>query len=138
VKIPKLLRKEHRAPVVTAVMLTFFAWNAVGFGWFGLPGLGFMTAGGAQQLATAKMQKVAVPLAARLCAIQFSEQPAEVVAAKGAELKAATYTYARGQLLDKEWVTLGDNHDANQKVIDACADLILAAKPQKAADLTRN
>ena len=57
-----------------AAILTFIAWNAFGFGWFGLPSLGFVTAGGAEQLATAKMEKVAIPLAAQLCAMKFNAQ----------------------------------------------------------------
>ena len=43
--LPKILRKEHRAPVVLAVILTFVGWNAFGFGWFGLPNLGFVYVG---------------------------------------------------------------------------------------------
>ena len=50
-KMPAIIRKENRAPVAWAAILTFIAWNAFGFGWFGLPNLGFVTAGGAEQLA---------------------------------------------------------------------------------------
>src|SRR5215204_1999218 len=129
--LPKILRQEHRAPVVLAAILTFVGWNAFGFGWFGLPSLGFVTSGAAEQLAVAKMEKVAVPLAAQLCAIKFNEQSAPVVAAKHAKLRAAGYTFARSEQLDKVWVTLGDAREVNQKVVDTCAELILAAVPNK-------
>ena len=97
VKLPRILRKEYRTPVVLSMILTFAVWNAVGFGWFGLPSLGFVTAGGAEELAVAKMEKVAVPLAAQLCAIKFKEQSAAVVAAKTEKLGAADHTYAKSQ-----------------------------------------
>lgn len=134
--LPSILKKEHRKPVVLAVALTFFVWNAFSFGWLGLPSLGFMTSGGAEQLATAKMEKVAVPLAAQLCAIKFNAQEAGVVAAKAVKLKAATYNQAKSEQLEKEWVMLGDGRDANQRVIEACAELILAP-PQKSASLAK-
>ena len=38
-KMPAIIRKENRAPVAWAAILTFIAWNAFGFGWFGLPNL---------------------------------------------------------------------------------------------------
>lgn len=135
--LPKILRKEHRAPVVLAAAVTFIAWNAFGFGWFGLPSLGFVTAGGADQIAMAKMEKVAVPLAAQLCAINFNAQEPAVVAAKAEKLKMATYTHARGELLDAKWVTLGDSRNTNQRVVEGCVDLILAVAPQKSAILTK-
>ena len=131
-KIPAILRKENRAPMAWAAILTFIAWNAFGFGWFGLPSLGFVTAGGAEQLATAKMEKVAIPLAAQLCAIKFNDQDSTTVAAKREKLQVAQYTQARGQQLEKGWVMLGDDKYENQKVIDACAELILASEVRKA------
>jgi hypothetical protein len=137
-RLPSILRKEHRTPVVLTAVLTLFAWNAIGFGWFGLPGLGFMTAGAADQHAVARMEQVAVPLAAQLCAIRFNEQDPVVVAAKAEKLKSATYTYAKTQELDERWVTLGDARNVNQRVVDACATLILAAPAQKSADLTND
>lgn len=137
VNLPKILRKEYRAPVILGAVLTFFVWNAFGFGWLGLPSLGFVTAGGAERLAVAKMEQVAVPLAAQLCAIKFNAQEPAVVAAKAEKLKAASYTYAKSEQLDKLWVTLGDSRDANQKLVDACAELILAAPPQKTAASTK-
>jgi hypothetical protein len=136
VYLPPILQKEHRKPVVLAVVLTFFVWNAFSFGWLGLPSLGFMTSGGAEQLATAKMEKVAVPLAAQLCAIKFNAQDPAVVAAKAVRLKAATYTQARSEQLEKDWVMLGDGRDVNQRVIEACAELILTP-PQKSASLVK-
>jgi len=137
VKLPRILRKEYRTPVVLSIILTFAVWNAVGFGWFGLPSLGFVTAGGAEQLAIAKMEKVAVPLAAQLCAIKFNEQSATAVVAKTEQLRAADHTYAKSQQLDKAWVTLADSRNENQRVVDACATLILAAHAQKSADLKK-
>jgi len=136
-KIPAIIRKENRAPMAWAAILTFIAWNAFGFGWFGLPSLGFVTAGGAEQLATAKMEKVAVPLAAQLCAMKFNTQDSATIAAKKGKLQVAQYTQARGQQLDKAWVMLGDDKYENQKVIDACAELILASEVQKAAVLQK-
>jgi hypothetical protein len=136
-KIPAIIRKENRAPMAWAAILTFIAWNAFGFGWFGLPSLGFVTAGGAEQLATAKMEKVAIPLAAQLCAMKFNAQDSTIVAAKREKLQVAQYTQARGQQLDKAWVMLGDNQYENQKVIDACAELILASEVRKAAILQK-
>ena len=136
-KIPAIIRKENRAPMAWAAILTFIAWNAFGFGWFGLPSLGFVTAGGAEQLATAKMEKVAIPLAAQLCATKFNAQDSAIVAAKREKLQLAQYTQARGQQLDKAWVMLGDNQYENQKVIDACAELILASEVRKAAVLQK-
>lgn len=130
-KLPRILHKEHRAPVVWSMILTFVVWNAFSFGWFGLPSLGFLTSGGAEQLAVAKMEKVAVPLAAQLCAIKFNEQSPGVVATKKAKLKEATYSYAVTEQLDKSWVMLGDNRDENQRVIEACTKLILAVPAQK-------
>src|SRR3954463_6564687 len=100
-KIPVMIRKENRAPMAWAAILTFIAWNAFGFGWFGLPSLGFVTAGGAEQLATAKMEKVAIPLAAQLCALKFNAQDPTTVAAKREKLQVAQYTHARGQQLEK-------------------------------------
>jgi hypothetical protein len=137
VKVPSILRREHRAPVVMAVVLTLFAWNALSFGWFGLPGLGFMTRGGADQLAVAKMEKVAVPLAAQLCAAKFNAQPAAEIADKVTKLRAASYTYARAEQLDSAWVMLGDSRNANQEVVDACAKLIVDGQATKAADLAK-
>src|SRR4051812_36413328 len=136
-KIPAIIRKENRAPMAWAAILTFIAWNAFGFGWFGLPSLGFVTAGGAEQLATAKMEKVAIPLAAQLCATKFNAQDSAIVAAKREKLQLAQYTQARGQQLDKAWIMLGDNQYENQKVIDACAELILASEVRKAAVLQK-
>lgn len=136
--LPKILRKDYRGPVVTAAVLTFIAWNAFGFGWFGLPSLGFVTAGGAERIADARMEAVAVPLAAQLCAIKFNTQDPNIVAAKTQKLKAASYSYARSEQLDKSWVTLGNARDTNQRVVDACAELILAAPAvQKSADATK-
>jgi hypothetical protein len=135
-KLPRILRKEYRTPVVLSMILTFAVWNAFG-SWFGLPSLGFVTAGGAEELAIAKMEKVAVPLAAQLCAIKFNEQSAVVVAAKTEKLGAADNNYAKSQLLDKAWVTLGDSRNENQRVVDACATLILAAHAQKSAYLKK-
>src|SRR3954447_20729125 len=135
-KIPVIIRKENRAPMAWAAMLTFIAWNAFGFGWFGLPSLGFVTAGGAEQFATAKMEKVAVPLAAQLCAMKFNAQASTIVSAKREKLQVAQYTHARGEQLEKAWVTLDDKYE-NQKVIDACAELILASEAQKSAVLQK-
>ncbi len=131
--LPKIFQKAHRGPVVLAVILTFFVWNAFGFGWLGLPSLGFVTAGGAERLADARMEKVAVPLAAQLCAINFNAQAPAIVAAKAEKLKTATYSHAKSEQLDKPWVTLGDSRDANQRVVDACVNLILAPPAQKTA-----
>ena len=136
-QIPRILRKEYRGPVILAAVLTFTIWNAFGFGWFGLPSLGFVTAGGATQLADAKMERVAVPLAAQLCAIKFNEQSPAIVAAKREKLEAASYTYAKSQQLDPAWVRLGDNRNENQGVVDACAKLILAAQIQKSTELQK-
>ena len=135
--LPKILRKEFRAPVVLAATLTFLVWNAFGFGWLGLPSLGFHTAGGAERLAIAKMETVAVPLAAQLCAINFNAQSPSVVAAKRVKLAEASYTYAKSEQLDKAWVLLGDSENANQRLIDACTNLILAGPAQKSADLRK-
>jgi len=135
-KIPSIIRKENCAPMAVAAILTFVAWNAFGFGWFGLPNLGFVTAGGAEQLATAKMEKVAIPLAAQLCAIKFNAQDSTTVAAKREKLQVAQYTQARGQQLEKAWVMLDDKYE-NQKVIDACAELILASEVRKSALLQK-
>src|SRR4051812_2216635 len=104
--IPVIIRKENRAPMAWAAILTFIGWNAFGFGWFGLPSIGFVTAGGAEQLATAKMEKVAIPLAAQLCAIKFNTQASTIVAAKREKLQVAQYTHARGEQLEKAWVVL--------------------------------
>ena len=136
-KIPAIIHKENRAPMAWAAILTFIAWNAFGFGWFGLPSLGFVTAGGAEQLATAKMEKVAIPLAAQLCAMKFNAQDSMIVAAKREKLQVAQYTQAKGQQLEKAWVMLGDEKYENQKVIDACAELILASEIRKSALLQK-
>ncbi len=101
-----------------------------------MPGLGFATAGGVEQAAIERMEAVAVPLAAELCAIKFKAQDPATVAAKSAKLKAATYTYARSEELDKSWVMLGKARESNQRVVDACTDLILAA-PMKSADASK-
>ena len=136
-KIPMIIRKENRAPMAWAAILTFIAWNAFGFGWFGLPSLGFVTAGGADQLATAKMEKVAIPLAAQLCAMKFNAQDSTIVAAKKEKLQLAQYTHARGEQLEKAWVILGNDKYENENVIDACAELILASGVQKSAILQK-
>ena len=136
-KIPSIIRKENRAPMAWAATLTFIAWNAFGFGWFGLPSLGFVTAGGADQLATAKMEKVAIPLAAQLCAMKFNAQDSTTVAAKKEKLQVAQYTHARSQQLEKAWVMLGDDKYESQKIIDACAELILASEVQKSISLQK-
>ena len=95
-----------------------------------------MRSGGAEQLATAKMEKVAVPLAAQLCANKFNAQEPAIVAAKSVKLKAATYNQARGEQLGREWATLGDSRDANQRVAEGCAELILV-HAQKSAGLVK-
>ena len=136
-KIPTIIRKENRAPMAWAAVLTFIAWNAFSFGWFGLPSLGFVTAGGAAQLATAKMEKVAIPLAAQLCAMKFTAQDSTIVVTKKEKLQVAQYTQARGEQLEKAWVMLGDNKHESQKVIDACAELIIASEVQKSAALQK-
>src|ERR1041385_7727597 len=130
-KIPTIIRKENRAPMAWAAILTFVIWNAFSFGWFGLPSLGFVTAGGAEQLATAKMEKVAIPLAAQLCAMKFNAQDSTIVAAKKEKLQVAQYTHARGEQLEKAWVILDNDKYENEKIIDACAELILASGVQK-------
>ncbi len=136
-QLPRILRKEHRGPVLLAAGLTFVVWNAFGFGWFGLPSLGFVTAGGATQLADARLDKVAVPLAAQLCAIKFNEQSPAMIAEKREKLESASYTYAKSQQLDPAWVRLGDNRNENQGVVDACAKLILATQIQKSTELQK-
>ena len=136
-KLPKILQKEYRGPVILSAALTFLAWNAIGFGWFGLPSLGFATAGRVEQVAVERMEAVAVPLAAELCAIKFNAQDPATVAAKFKKLKAATYTHARSEELDKSWVMLGKARESNQRVVDACADLILAAPAMKSADASK-
>lgn len=135
--LPKILQKQHRGPVILTAVLTLFAWNALSFGWFGLPGLGFATAGGVEQAAVKRMEAVAVPLAAELCAIKFNAQDPATVAAKFEKLKAATYTYARSGELDKSWVTLGKARETNNRVVDACADLILATPAVKSANASK-
>ena len=135
--LPPIFQKEHRKPVVLAVVGTLIVWNAFSFGWLGLPNLGFMTTGAAEHLAVAKMEKVAVPLAAQLCAAKFNAQEPGVVTAKSAKLKAATYNQARSDQLEKDWVMLGDSRDANQRVIEACSELILAAPTGKSASLAK-
>ena len=55
----------------------------------------------------------------------------------GPSIRSLQETFARSEQLDKAWVTLGDAREANQKVVDTCADLILAAVPKKSADLTK-
>ena len=135
--LPKILQKQHRSPVILAVILTLFVWNAVSFGWFGLPGLGFATAGGVSQVAVERMEAVAVPLAAELCAIKFNAQDPATVAAKSAKLKVATYTYARAEELDKSWILLGKARDSNSRVVDACVELILATPATKSADASK-
>jgi hypothetical protein len=137
VLLPKILQKEYRGPVVQSAVLTFLAWNAISFGWLGLPGLGFTTAGGADRMAVERMEAVAIPLAAELCAIKFNAQDPATVAAKSAKLKAATYTYARSEELDKSWVVLGKARESNQRVVDACVDLILATPAIKSADASK-
>jgi hypothetical protein len=57
------------------------------------------------------MEKVAVPLAAQLCAIKFNAQSPAAGAAKTEKLQVASYTHSRSEQLD-----------------DACAHLILAPK----------
>jgi hypothetical protein len=136
-ELPKILQKQYRGPVILTAILTFLAWNAIGFGWFGLPGLGFATAGGVNQIATERMEAVAVPLAAELCAIKFNAQDPATVAAKSAKLKEATYTYARAEELDKNWVMLGKSRESNSRVIDACVDLILATPITKSANVAK-
>jgi hypothetical protein len=59
------------------------------------------------------------------------------VAAKREKLQVAQYTQARGQQLEKAWVMLGDNRNENQKVIDTCAELILASEVRKATVLQK-
>lgn len=135
--LPKILQKHYRGPVILTAILTFLAWNAVGFGWFGLPGLGFATAGRVNQIATERMEAVAVPLAAELCAIKFNAQDPATVAAKSEKLKAATYTYARVGELDPSWVTLGKARESNSRVVDACVELILATPAMKSADASK-
>jgi hypothetical protein len=137
VQLPRIFRKEYRGPIFLGAVLTFVIWNAFGFGWFGLPSLGFVTAGGATQLADARMEKVAIPLAAQLCAIRFNEQSPAIIAEKRGKLEAATYSFAKSQQLDPAWVRLGDSRNENQDVVDACVKLILAAQIQKSSELQK-
>jgi hypothetical protein len=117
--------------------LTIFAWNAFSFGWFGLPNFGFFTTHGANELAAVKVETVAVPLAAQLCAMKFNAQPAATVAEKVERLREASYTYRRSQELDPKWVTLHGAKEVNDAIVDSCAKLILAGHPEKSANLQK-
>jgi len=94
-------------------------------------GFNFFTPSGAEALALARAEQMAVPLAAELCAIKFGEKPdASTQTAKLAKADS----YERGGIIGPELVTLPGGRYPNGALIDACAKLILA-KPEKAADL---
>ena len=69
--------------------------------------------------------------------MKFNAQDSTTVAAKREKLHLAQYTQARGEQLEKAWVMLGDNKHEHHKVLDACAELILASEIQKSAVLQK-
>ena len=69
--------------------------------------------------------------------MKFNAQASTIIAAKREKLQVAQYTHARGEQLEKAWVILGDDKFENQKVIDSCAELILASETQKSAVLQK-
>ncbi len=104
---------------------------AIGFSWFGGYGFGWYTSGGAETLAKSRELVIAMATYPRLCAQDFNAQPdAAVLRVKLAKTES---TYARRELLPKEWLKLPGQY-ANDELTDRCAALVA---PQKAAELTK-
>jgi hypothetical protein len=95
---------------------------AIGFNWFGIPGLGWMTSNSAKVMANDAVVERLVPI----CVAQ----------AKGAseaqsltELMALTSTYRQAEhVRNAGWATLGDADTPDRKLSDLCAKALMAAK----------
>jgi hypothetical protein len=104
-------------------------WGAVGGAivwWVVLAfGFGWTSAGTAEKIANARVEKAVVTALGPVCAERFNAQ-SDVVARRVA-LKD-TNSWQRRELFPKDWVTLPGGSYPNSDLVDICSDLVL--KPQ--------
>jgi hypothetical protein len=117
-KIPSWVK-----PGIWGVVLGAVAWWGVLF-W----GFGWMSAGGAQQLADNQTQTAVVAAATPYCVARFEQQPNAV--ASWQALKKSSDDYSQSDYLEKGgWATLsGQKPDSaiTSAVADSCATQLLA------------
>ena len=111
--------------------------SAVEFNWFGIPGFGFHTAGGTEQIALKRVNHALTPYMVANCVDKFNAQPAAAVEAKLKLLKGADDVYAKGQQLESSWVTFPGESETSDYLIDACAGKLLAHEKQAALQVPR-
>ncbi len=98
-------------------ILAVFVLIAVGFSWFGIPGFGWVTQGGADRMAQAAVTERLVPI----CVAQARRAPAGEL-----EALAATGMWERRQFVeDKGWATMPGSSAAESGVASPCVEALL-------------
>lgn len=101
-------------------ILTVVVVMAVGFSWFGLPGFGWVTHGGADRLAQAAVTERLVPI----CVAQARQAPAEDLA-----VFRATNVWDRSEVVEaKGWATMPGSSSPESAVAQPCAEALYALK----------
>jgi hypothetical protein len=98
-------------------ILTVFVLIAVGFSWFGIPGFGWVTGGGADRMAQAAVTERLVPI----CVAQARRGPkADLIALKD------TGTWERRDFVEgKGWATMPGSSSPEGGVATPCVEALL-------------
>lgn len=101
-------------------LATAFVVIAVGFSWFGIPGLGWVTAGGADRMVQAAVTGQLVPI----CVAQARAAPAEDLA-----VFRATKVWDRREVVeDKGWATMPGSSSPDSTIAQPCAEALYAVQ----------
>lgn len=91
---------------------------AVGFGWFGLPGFGWVTHGGADRMAQAAVTERLVPI----CVAQARRAPAGDLTA----FQAKGVWERRDFVEEKGWATMPGSSSPDSVIAQSCAEALYA------------
>lgn len=99
-------------------ILAAFVLIAVGFGWFGIPGFGWVTGGGADRMVQAAVTGRLVPI----CVAQARRAPAADLA-----VFRATDVWDRRELVEaKGWATMPGSSSPDGAIAQPCAEALYA------------
>jgi hypothetical protein len=98
-------------------VLTVFVLIAIGFGWFGIPGFGWVTGGGADRMVQAAVTERLVPI----CVAQARQAPEADLTA----LKATGMWDRRDFVEGKGWATMPGSSSPETGVATLCVDALL-------------
>ena len=102
--------------ILTSVAVTAFLIAAFGFGWFGLPGLGWTTSGTAKAMAEEAVTARLVPI----CVAQARRAPAADLDAF-ADIKS----WEQWQFVEKRgWATMPGSDSPERNVASPCAEAL--------------